>query len=400
MTAREIKELERPLRIAFLYNHEGVHQVRHSAAVIPRLLERYSNLHISVLVTSDALLSAVSSVCGPLTSSLEFIRLSRPRWRYPIGQLLDRIGPFSRLDYLFSNRDLFSKFDAVIVTEGTSLFLKKLKGLENLKIIRIDHGAGDRSIGYQPSFSGNDLVLIAGEKQRDRFKKLGYLADDQMAVVGYTKFDAIDLDRPKKKMFSEDRPTVLYNPHPEPRLSSWYKMGIEVLDFFSRSKDYNLIFAPHVMLFRRRFHVSLESLAVRWRRNLPQRFYECSNIFIDTGSAALVDMTYTMAADLYLGDVSSQVYEFLIRRRPCVFLNAHKAHWKEDPNYAFWKFGPVVEDVSQLDSALSASSVQHERYRPIQDCAFEETFDLQNVPSSVRAADTIASFLMGRQSAA
>jgi hypothetical protein len=385
----------RPLRVGFLYNHEGVHQVRHSAAVIPHMLSRHDDVQITVLATSDALIEAVVDVCGPdLIGRVEIVKLERPRWRQPLAGVLDKFSPFSRLDNLFSNRALFAKLDALIVTEGTSLFLKKLRGLEHLKIIRIDHGAGDRSIGFTRTFSGNDLVLIAGQKQRERFRELGYLRDDQMAVVGYTKFDAVGAEnKAGKKLFPDDKPIVLYNPHPEPKLSSWYRMGTEVLDFFHASKDYNLIFAPHVMLFRRRLHISLESWVARFRHDLPRRFRDCPHILIDTGSPASVDMTYTLAADIYLGDVSSQVYEFLIRRRPCIFLNAHGARWHGDANYAFWKFGPVVDSVSRLATALKDVAASHAHYRPAQDEAFQETFDLQPTASSIRAADVIAGFL-------
>lgn len=385
----------RSLRIAFLYNHEGVHQVRHSAVVIPQLLARHADVQITVLASSDALLQAVIDVCGPnLIGRVEIIKLERPRWRRQLASMLDKLSPFSRLDHLFSNRSVFARFDAVIVTEGTSLFLRKLPGLERLKIIRIDHGAGDRSIGFTRTFSGNDLVLIAGEKQRERFRQLGYLRDEQMAVVGYTKFDAVDAANTyRPRFFTDDKPVVLYNPHPEPKLSSWYRMGIEVLDFFRANTDYNLIFAPHVMLFRRRLHISLESWVARFRRDLPKRFWECSNIHIDTGSSASVDMTYTLAADIYLGDVSSQVYEFLIKRRPCIFLNAHAARWQGNANYAFWNFGPVIEKVSDLGRALKEIAASQAQYQSIQEEAFRETFDLQPTASSARAADVIANFL-------
>ncbi len=384
-----------PLRLAFLYNHEGVHQVRHSAVVIPQLLRRHRDIQITVLATSDALIETVIDVCGPdLAGRIEIVRLARPAWRKALAGVLDKVSPFSRLDHLFSNRALFARFDAVIVTEGTSLFLKKMRGLQHLKIIRIDHGAGDRSIGFTRSFGGNVLVLIAGAKQRDRFRQLGYLRDDQMAVVGYTKFDAVNAGpREKRRLFPDDKPVVVYNPHPEPQLSSWYRMGIDVLEFFRTNKEYNLIFAPHVMLFRRRLHISLESWAARIRRDLPARFRDCPHIHIDTGSPALVDMTYTMAADVYLGDVSSQVYEFLVHRRPCIFLNAHKARWHGNANYAFWNFGPVLDDIGGLGAALKDVAESHAHYRDVQEEAFQQTFDLQPTASSARAADAIAGFL-------
>src|SRR3546814_13919965 len=60
------------------------------------------------------------------------------------------------------------------------------------------------------------------------------------------------------------------------------------------------------------------------------------------GSERSIDMSYTGSADLYLGDVSSQVAEYLYRPRPCVFLNAQGVDWQEDPNYRFWSLGPVI----------------------------------------------------------
>ena len=385
----------RPVRVAFLYNHEAGHQVRHSAAVIPALIARYPALKVSVLATSDALLESVRHVCGSdIGGRCRFIRLDVPAWHKPIGRLLDSVLPFSRLDQLYSNRRVFADIDAVIVTEGTSLFLKRLRGLEHLKILRIDHGPGDRAIGFQPSYAGNDLVLLPGAKQRDRFLRLGYLRAAQMAVVGYPKFDGVNVVAGRRRrFFADNKPVVLYNPHPEPRLSSWYDMGLAVLDYFYNSNDYNLIFAPHVMLFKRRVHMTLEGLSVRLRRDLPEKYRRCGHIHIDTGSPASFDMSYTLAADIYLGDASSQVYEFLIDPRPCIFLNAHGATWQNDPNYAFWHFGAVVDDVGALDSAIRSAPEAHARYRPIQERAFEETFDLQATPSAARAADAIAQFL-------
>src|SRR3546814_8277328 len=90
-------------------------------------------------------------------------------------------------------------------------------------------------------------------------------------------------------------------------------MGRDVLEFFRASPDYNLIFAPHVVLYQRGLRHGARPLG-RYR-NRP-------NMLIDTGSLASIDMTYTLAADIYLGDVSSQVYEFMLQPRPYLFLDA------------------------------------------------------------------------------
>ncbi|MEX1147647.1 MAG: hypothetical protein WEB93_04610, partial [Sphingomonadales bacterium] len=252
------------------------------------------------------------------------------------------------------------------------------------------HGSGDRSIGFKPSAGAFDLVLFSGPKTRDRFVDAGYLKPGQAAIVGYPKFDTVRPDA-VRRFFDNDRPTVLYNPNPDPRLSSFYDMGLSVLEHFHASDRYNLIFAPHIMLFRRKVHISLESLSARIRPAIPDRFRQCPHILIDTDSPALMDMTYTLSADVYLGDVSSQVYEFILKPRPCVFLDAHGASWRDNPDYLFWTMGPVVSDVADLDPAIDRAKSLRYQHRQLEMLA--QTFDITDEPGSRRAARAIGEFI-------
>jgi hypothetical protein len=157
-----------------------------------------------------------------------------------------------------------------------------------------------------------DFLLLPGLKYVDRLKASGYLMPDRYAVTGWPKFEVVRAMHPTRpKLFNDDKPVVVYNPHFDERISSWGKMGLKILDFFAGSKDFNLIFAPHLVLFRR-----------RWRHgaSLPSRYRKIPNILIDTGSEASSDMTYMLGADIYMGDVSSQIYEFLLEPRSCIFL--------------------------------------------------------------------------------
>src|SRR3546814_13087079 len=77
-------------------------------------------------------------------------------------------------------------------------------------------------------------------------------------------------------------------------------------------------------------------------------------MLIDTGSLATIDMTYTLAADIYRGDVSSQVYEFLWQPRPCLFLDAEGVDgWERNPTYRCWPTGHVLRDAADLAAALA-----------------------------------------------
>jgi CDP-glycerol glycerophosphotransferase (TagB/SpsB family) len=73
-------------------------------------------------------------------------------------------------------------------------------------------------------------------------------------------------------------------------------------------------------------------------------------------------MSYTSVADIYVGDVSSQVYEFLTVAKPCIFIDAHSATWENSPDYAMWQFGPVCSDMAQIMDALDHAKERHSDY--------------------------------------
>ncbi|HEY8352948.1 MAG TPA: hypothetical protein VIK87_10410 [Sphingomonadales bacterium] len=384
--------------IGFLFNHDAPHQVAHSAPIARELSENYTGFKVTVLATSRLLLDHARKIIErDGHSRVQFVLLEESRLQRQVGRWLDAAMPFSRLMNLARHRNRLAEFDALVVPESTSLFIRRLLGKRTPKLIYTRHGNGDRSISVKRSAGEFDLVLFAGQKILDRFLEKGYLRPQQYAVVGYAKFDTLTSIE-GRRFFANDRPTVLYNPHFEPKLSSFYDMGLDVLEYFYNSDKYNLIFAPHIMLFKKKLHVSLESFRMRIRRGIPERYLNCPHILVDTGSSALLDMSYTLSADYYIGDVSSQVYEFALRPRPCVFLNSHKAAWRDNPNYLFWTFGPVLDHVGDLDAALTAAS--SEEYIRTQEEVFRRTFDIGDRPASVRAADAIADFFRRERAAA
>jgi hypothetical protein len=277
------------------------------------------------------------------------------------------------------NLPLLRRFDVIVTPERTSLMLKAM-GLRRQMFVHTDHGAGDRAIGYEARIAQFDLVLLAGDKQKERMRAAGLIREGAYAVVGYPKFDVVDrLDAEPPALFGDPRPIVLYNPHFEPELGSWSRLGLSVLEQFAASPDYNLIFAPHVRLFDGAPHRT---------RQAAQRFAACPNIHVDLGGERACDMTYTRMADVYLGDVSSQVYEFLRAPRPCLFLDAHGVDWAGDENYAHWRFGPVIGEAAGICAAVDRARASHPAFQPAQVHGFSRTFDLDG-SSSERAAAAI-----------
>jgi hypothetical protein len=180
---------------------------------------------------------------------------------------------------------------------------------------------------------------------------------------------------------------VLYNPHFEPTLSSWPRWGRKVLEIFAADPDHNLIFAPHIRLFDGAKPADLQAL---------EPFRDHPRIHIDLGGPRAVDMTYTRIADLYLGDVSSQVYEFLRTPRPTVFLNAHGVKWRGDESYGHFAFGPVLDRIEDLAGAVAQAGRDHGRFLATQRAGLAATFDIQPRSSSLRAAEAVAERVTSR----
>jgi hypothetical protein len=104
-------------------------------------------------------------------------------------------------------------------------------------------------------------------------------------------------------------------------------------------------------------------------------------------------MTYTDAADIYIGDASSQVYEFIRRPRPCFFLNPRGHAWQDNPDFAHWRAGHVLDRFEQFEVAFSELPRLTPAIRTQQESLFDYSFDLQERPSSERAAEAILDYL-------
>ncbi|QHC36096.1 hypothetical protein [Komagataeibacter xylinus] len=385
------------MKIGFLFNHDCIHQVSHTAPIICQLVALGQD--VTVITSSVEQEAHVRRTVAACAQNVTFVRIDISLLARAVNVVARSFLPFRRIANLRENIRLFARFDALVVPETTSALLKSHFQLD-IKLIYFPHGAGDRSIGFRDVTRFFDLVLLPGEKTRERMQAKDLIRPDAYSVVGYPKFDIVDLSR-RRRFFDNDRPTVLYNPHFDPVLSSWWDMGLEVLDWFARQDDYNLIFAPHVMLFRRNLHTSVEHRRLRLRRMIPQKIRNLSHILIDTGSANSVDMSYVRGADIYLGDVSSQIYEWIYQPRPCIFLNSHRAQWRDNPSYAHWNMGQVIDRVDELPHALAVAQAQQALYGPRQQEAFAATFHtVPNESAASRAARDIVYFLSHGKTAA
>ena len=382
-----------PLRVGFLFNHDQIHQIAHSLPVAVALATTSPHLHVSIATTNHRIKAEVDRLLSDKRlANLERLELGIHTFVSRVANtIFGRLMPAAKLLLYRDNLDYFRSLNALVVTERTSLILKNRYGLKQLKVILIDHGAGDRAIGFGASTAAFDHILAAGPKIRDRLIAEAGVDSVKIRITGYPKFDAIGTKQTRLPIQRNGNPTVLYNPHLSPHLSSWYKHGRDVLDWFVQHPQYNLIFAPHIMLFQRRAVFSVDKLRMAFPGALAAKYQGAPNIHIDLGSTASTDMTYTNAADVYLGDVSSQIYEFLRVPRPAIFINSHGQDYADDPNYAHWRAGEVIASADGLGAALDRAVQQHDAtYRTVQAELFGYTFDLTDEPSSQRAARAIA----------
>jgi hypothetical protein len=309
----------------------------------------------------------------------DFIRSYDPENRLHIEELsapsLRRHGLFNpprRWLVLLTNAKTIARYPVIVTTEVTSSLLRRLPGFRS-RMIHLKHGAGDREGGYNPWHASFDLTLVNGRKDKQRLIERGLANEDNIRVVGYGKFELVHSNT--ERLFTRDLPIALYNPHFDEEVGSWIRHGREVVRAMEGIADWNFIVAPHVKL-----------------RRGPSVSSKVSNILIDRGSIRSIDMTYTLAADVYIGDASSQVYEFIRTPRPCIFLNLDKIEWRTNPNYAHWHFGQVIDSVDELPAALARAKELQPQFEEAQRKMLAASIEESGVPASERQAQAILDF--------
>ena len=370
------------MRVGFLFNHYLTYQVVHGAPFAFELSRMQPDLHTELLFSTMESYTEAERIATLYPHHQCKFRLLK---QAGISNLMAlHIPSLHRLSVLLANRGLLASYDALIAPEKNYIILKALPSFRDTKFIGLRHGAGDRPVSFNKGSLKFDYLLVPGQSYYERFKN--ELAEGCCEIAGYPKFEVLQKMNPGRgtpEFFDNDRPIVLYTPHFHRRQSSWISMGRQVLAFFADNYDYNLIFAPHARLFKhRRYH---DNINIDDFKNAP-------NILIDTGSERSYDMSYTQAADIYLGDVSSQVYEFLYyRRRPCVFLNPNQL---DQSQMNFWQLGPVIEKIEALESALLLAERQFDKkFKNKQDFFVNAAFAKGSRPPSQLGAEAIIRFL-------
>ena len=349
-------------QIAFLGLSQA-HQFLHWLPAALRLA-REPDVEVTVLSASAAGLDLIRSY-DP-NGSLRLRRLRVPSFR---GDGL--FSPPKRRLTLLAHYRAIASYPVIVTTETTSTLLYRLPGFAS-RVIHLKHGAGDREGGYNPKHAQFDLTLVNGPKDKERLIARGLANERNCLVVGYAKFELVPTE---SGAAGSQPPMALYNPHFDKTVSSWFRHGPRVVRVMENIAGWNFVVAPHVKL-----------------KGGPKLETEAAHVSIDTGSVRSINMSYTEEANVYIGDVSSQVYEFLRRPRPCIFLNFDGIDWQGNENYAHWHLGQVIDHPEDLEAALGRASEVQPQFEEAQREAFNRAVDPSPEPASQRQARAIFEF--------
>lgn len=330
----------------------GSHQFAHIVPVACELERRFPGAATVFVPTdrdADALRAFARSTAQPLPAVVVMTLPAFGEKAVP--------GSLSKIARLLTWAKVINRAQVLLCAERTSTILPRLFP-DCPPVLHIPHGAGDRAVGFERRFALFDHVLVAGKKDRDRLVAGGVVAEEDCTVAGPIKLaTVIDRCAAPAPLFDNGRPTILYNPHFSAKYGSMEAFGRQLAEAVTRDGRYNLVIAPHMRM------------AQGWkqaRRDEWEALTVPGRVIVDLGSERSCDMTYTLGADLYIGDVSSQVYEFLIRPRPCLFVDAHAADWQESEDYAMWRLGEVVEPACDVIAAIDRAFADHQTYLPRQ----------------------------------
>jgi hypothetical protein len=405
MTHAQPQQCDPPVAadVIFLFNHDSGHQVAHLAGIAGALALQERARKVVVAFGSETTRAEIAKLLSAeQIAAVHWRSLALPKMLTLLTQGLNKLVPIQRLLRLYYHRAELRKSAAIISTERTCLTLKRHWSRYRSKdripaFAYVPHGSGDRNVAVHPALKDFDLLLVSGQKVQDQLVNAKVALPSQCRIIGYAKFDILR-GRTPETFFANDNPTFLYNPHFDPHMSSWFDYGADILEYFYQNADrFNLIFAPHVMLFFKKVHISPEYRVTRKRPDIDPKYYDAPNIRIDVDSARLFDMSYTLSADAYIGDVSSQVYEFLYRPRACFFIDTHsKAAADDPPEYDFWNNGSVATSAQELVPMLAGYAAVAAQYRAAQEQRMAYTADQSDPrPASERGAQAISRFVEG-----
>lgn len=232
---------------------------------------------------------------------------------------------------------------------------------------QIFHGISSKNNKFQAFMAHYDLLLLAGDRDKERFERIGVLGKTRWRLVGLPRSDRVargEINRAAtlRALDLPDRPTVLYAPT-HGSLSSFFDWGLAVCE--AVPDGCNLVVKPHPLIAH---SVASGSVAAGSAGKTTWAAVQARGAQ-RTGARFLpehADIQALMAAaDVLVTDFSSAAEEFLAFNRPLVFANhlaakgyhQTRGEWDEIHNC-----GQVVTQANDLPAAIARALHEQQQH--------------------------------------
>jgi len=341
---RRIKPI--PRRIYFCYN-QSIHHIYHSLFIAIELSNIQNDFEVQVLSTSSRASCIIEEELATVSNNVKFIKIHHPGYNK---------ANFSVNWFVFLCRLRMHKPAAVVVTDYFDNVFRQLL----LKTFWVYSCHGPENRGYTHAhIKDYDLVILPGAGELKRIEnRIGKI--NNYAITGYSKFDYLQYHKiGNLDLFKQEKPVILYNPHFDIMQSSFFDKGIELLDRLSKTGKYNIIFMPHPDLVRR----------------YPELINKTETIAdVVVLRHQKINLDFMAVSSIYITDVSSAVFEWLVFDKPVIFFNSKKIDWKVKGIYPAWECGVVAEDIQNMLDAVEGQLNNPLEFQEKRRELFNETF--------------------------
>ena len=329
--------------VVFLFIN-GPHHVYH--AIIPALTFAKNNPDLRTIIVSGNRINLNIITYYHLRMGepkCEIVSLPLP-WRYKILNYKNKLYRHPSRQWEKIHPFLKESLAVVSTSHDAPHYFAKYK-ITKPKLFYLFHGTGTREYGFELNLNQFDLLMIPGPYHKKRLNKDASISKSKLIQVGYTKNDTFQYsDFKEQKLFPKNQTTFYYNPHWDVELSSLPKWGRYILDYFKNHSQFNLIFAPHPLV---------KHYNTKYNLDLNYSSFTSDNTLIDFDSQKNMNGFYCIHADIYLGDVSSMLFEWInYKPRPCIFINTNNIEWENDENYSNWRIGHVINSLDEFNDII------------------------------------------------
>ena len=365
--------------VIFLFIN-GPHHTHHLILPALTFAKNYSQYQTVLISGSDKNTEIIEQALDKMGNpNCKLIKLPKP-FRYYLKNYKNKIVPPPLSQWRFIDKSIHYSKAIISTSHETPKFLMKNIN-SDLKLFYLYHGIGTRSYGFEDSINEYDFIFVPGKYHFNRLQNEAGINKNKLNIIGHPKLEWQNMmNNNIKSFFNNDNPTFYYNPHWDLSLSSYKKWGKDIIQYFQNNKQYNLIFSPHPLI---------KNYSSRNNIDIDIDKIKSNNIIVDFYSNDTIDGSYLNVADVYIGDGSSMVTDFIIKKnKSCIFINSHNIDWQNNKSFEFWNCGKVINKLTEFDSTID-SALKNNKYDENQRAYIKQMIHTGSFSSSELIAENI-----------